>query len=86
MQSGLLGMLQTNRGVFNAAKLVLFMNLYFGGATNIWIMVLKTFAIYMISVFVGAAYPRFRTEQSIRFFLKVPLIIAILAVIYVSVL
>ena len=86
MQSGLLGMLQTNRGVFNAAKLILFMNLYFGGATNIWIMVLKTFAIYMISVFVGAAYPRFKTEQSIRFFLKVPLIIAILAVIYVSVL
>jgi len=86
MQSGLLGMLQTNRGVFNAAKLVLFMNLYFGGATNIFSMIAKTFSIYMISVIVGVAFPRFRTEQSIRFFLKVPLIIAVLAVIYVSVL
>jgi len=86
MQSGLLGMLQTNRGVFNAAKLVLFMNLYFGGATNIFSMIAKTFSIYMISVIVGVAFPRFRTEQSIRFFLKVPLVIAVLAVIYVSVL
>jgi len=86
MQGGLLGMLQTNRGVFNAAKLVLFMNLYFGGATNIVSMVLKTFSIYMISVAVGVAFPRFKTDQSIRFFLKVPLLIAILSVIYVSVL
>ena len=86
MQSGLLGMLQTNRGVFNAAKLVLFMNLDYGGATNIFSMIAKTFSIYMISVIVGVAFPRFRTEQSIRFFLKVPLVIAVLAVIYVSVL
>ena len=47
--SSLLGMLQTNRAIFNAAKLVLFMNLYFGGATNIISMVAKTFAIYMFT-------------------------------------
>lgn len=78
--SSFLGMLQTNRAVFNAAKLVLFMNLFFGGAAGILSMVLKTFAIYMVTVVVGVAFPRFRAEQSIRFFLKVPTVIGILAV------
>jgi len=81
-----LGMLQTNRAIFAGAKLVLFMNLFFGGATNIPIMVVKTFFIYSISIFVGAAFPRFRTEQSIRFFLKYPTLIGILGVILASVL
>ncbi|MBS3741226.1 MAG: NADH-quinone oxidoreductase subunit H, partial [Candidatus Cloacimonetes bacterium] len=79
-----LGMLQTNRGLFTAAKLVLFMNLYFGGATNFIELIVKTFFIYMVSVAVGVAFPRFRTEESIRFFLKVPLIIALAAIIFVS--
>jgi NADH-quinone oxidoreductase subunit H len=75
-----LGLLATNRAIFAGAKLVLFMNLYFGGATNLPVLMLKTFSIYMFSVFVGVAYPRFRTEDSIRFFLKVPTIIGILSV------
>ncbi|MDP8221689.1 MAG: NADH-quinone oxidoreductase subunit H [Candidatus Stygibacter frigidus] len=82
--SNFLGLLQTNRGLFNIAKLALFMNLYFGGATNLAIMILKTFLIYMITVIIGAAFPRFRTEQSIRFFLGVPTILGILAVIIVA--
>ncbi len=84
MNSSFLGILQTNRGLFAAAKLVLFMNLFFGGATNLLEMVAKTFMIYMFSVFVGAAYPRFRPEQSFRFFLKWPTIIAVLSIIFIS--
>ncbi len=91
--SGFLGVLQTNRSVFNAAKLVLFMNLFFGGTAvaagtfvehlvAIAIMVIKTFFIYMFSVFIGVAFPRFRTEQSIRFFLKYPLILGIISIIF----
>lgn len=84
MNSSFLATLQTNRGLFAAAKLVLFMNLYFGGATNLLIMVIKTFLIYMFSVFVGAAFPRFRPEQSMRFFLKWPTIIGIVAIIFIA--
>jgi NADH-quinone oxidoreductase subunit H len=80
-QSNLLGMLQTNRAVFNGAKLVLYMNLFFGGATNIVVMVIKTFLIYYINVFVGQSFPRLRTDQSIRFFLGVPTLIGIAGVI-----
>lgn len=82
--SNFLGLLQTNRGLFNIAKLALFMNLFFGGATNLLIVIIKTFSIYLLTVFIGASFPRFRTEQSIRFFLGVPLVIGILAVIVMS--
>lgn len=77
-----LGLLATNRAIFAGAKLVLFMNLYFGGATNLPVLMIKTFSIYMFSVFVGVAYPRFRTEDSIRFFLKVPTAIGILSILF----
>ncbi|MCK5146756.1 NADH-quinone oxidoreductase subunit H [bacterium] len=78
-QGSLLGMLHTNRGIFVSAKLILFMNLYFGGALNLPILMVKTFAIYMLSVVVGVAFPRFRADQSIRFFLGVPTVLGILA-------
>lgn len=75
-----LGLLQTNRGIFNMAKLILFMNLYFGGATNLIVLMIKTFMIYMISVLIGVAFPRFRVEQSIRFFLGWPTLIGVIAI------
>jgi NADH-quinone oxidoreductase subunit H len=81
MQSSFLGMLQTNRAIFNGAKLVLFMNLFFGGADNLISMVVKTFLIYFYTVFVGASFPRFKPEQSIRFFLGIPTLLGIAAVV-----
>jgi NADH-quinone oxidoreductase subunit H len=81
MNAGFLGMLQTNRAIFNGAKLVLFMNLFFGGAGNLLIMVIKTFLLYFYVVFVGASFPRFRPDQSIRFFLGIPTLIGIAAVV-----
>jgi len=87
MHSSFLGMLQTNRAIFNGAKMVLFMNLFFGGAAHpnifvaLGIMIAKTFLIYLYVVFVGVSFPRFRTEQSIRFFLGVPTLLGLIAVI-----
>ncbi|HBH48858.1 MAG TPA: hypothetical protein DDX98_09465 [Bacteroidales bacterium] len=81
--SGLLGVLQLNRAIFPAAKLILFMNLLFGGATSWPELVVKTFLIYMWSVFVGTVFPRFRVDQSVRWFLVVPLTIAIIAIILI---
>lgn len=87
MHSSFLGMLQTNRAIFNGAKLVLFMNLFWGGAAHpntfiaVVIMVVKTFLLYLYVVFVGVSFPRFRTEQSIRFFLGIPTLLGLAAVI-----
>ncbi|MFO7939882.1 MAG: NADH-quinone oxidoreductase subunit H [Bacteroidales bacterium] len=79
--SAFLGVLQTNGAILHVVEAALFMNLFFGGATN-WVeFIVKTFFIYFWSVFVGVVFPRFRIEQSVTWFLKVPLLIAILAVI-----
>jgi len=82
--SAFLSMLQTNRALFGATKLILFMNLFFGGATG-WIeLMVKTLAIYMVAVVVGVAFPRFRVDQSIRFFFKIPTLVGIISIIYVQ--
>jgi NADH-quinone oxidoreductase subunit H len=78
--SSYLFMMSFNRAFFGSAKLVLFMNLYFGGATSIPEMVVKTFLIMLWVVFVGAVFPRYRLEQSVRWFIKIPAAIGLLAV------
>mgnify|MGYP006280406743 CR=1 FL=1 len=78
-----LGVLRTNAAVLHVIEAVLFMNLFFGGATS-WIeLIVKTFFIYFYSVFVGVVFPRFRIEQSVTWFLKVPLALGILAIILI---
>jgi len=79
-----LSFLQTNRSIFAGAKLILFMNLFFGGATNLPIMMIKLWAIYMIPVLIGVAFARFKVEHAIRFFLGIPTLIGIIAVLYVQ--
>ena len=81
--SNFLALLQTNRSIFPMAKTALFVNLFFGGATSWTVMILKIFVLYMWPVFIGAAFPRFRVDQSIRWFLKIPAGIGILAVLLV---
>ncbi|HAN76827.1 MAG TPA: hypothetical protein DCQ31_03115 [Bacteroidales bacterium] len=76
--------LQSNRAIYPLAKSILIMNLFFGGATSFGEMMLKTFLVIMWSVFVGVSFPRFRVEQSIRWFLGIPLIIGVLAIVYVQ--
>lgn len=81
--STFLGLLHTNRAIFPMAKVILFMNLFFGGASSWPELILKAFLIYMWSVFVGVSFPRFRIDQSIRWLLKVPLALGILAIVLI---
>ncbi len=79
--SSYLALMQTNRAIFPIAKIVIYMNLFFGGATNWPIFFLKVFLIYMWSVFVGVAFPRFRVDQSIRWFLIWAVPIGVLSIV-----
>ncbi|PLX40564.1 MAG: hypothetical protein C0605_06280 [Hyphomicrobiales bacterium] len=81
--SSYLALMQTNRVIFPIAKIVIYMNLFFGGATSWPVFFIKVFLIYMVSVFVGVAFPRFRVEQSIRWFLIWAVPIGILAIVLV---
>ncbi len=81
--SSYMALMQTNRAIMPIAKIVLYMNLFFGGAASWPVFCLKVFLIYLFSVFVGVVFPRFQVEQSVRWFLiwAVPLgILAILVV------
>ena len=81
--STFLSLLMTGRAIFAVAKMVLFMDLFLGGAHSLVEALVKTFLIYFWSVFVGAVFPRFRTEQSIRFFLGWPTAAGVAAVVLV---
>ena len=88
--STFLAMLMTNRTIFGVAKVVLYVNLFFGGVVlrESWLLTfviffLKTFLLYMWSVFVGLAFPRFRVEQSIRWFLGIPMLLGIIAILLI---
>jgi NADH-quinone oxidoreductase subunit H len=81
--SSYLALMQTNRAIFPIAKIVIYMNLFFGGAANWPVFFLKVFCIYMISVFVGVVFPRFRVEQSIRWFMVWGLPLGILSIVLV---
>lgn len=81
--SSYLALLQTNRAIFPIAKIVIYMNLFFGGATSWPMFFLKVFLIYMVSVLVGVVFPRFRVEQSIRWFLTWAVPIGILSILVV---
>lgn len=79
--SSFLGVLRTNAAILHVIEAVLFMNLFFGGAGNWLELIIKTFFIYFWSVFVGMVFPRFRIEQSVQWFLKIPLLLGVIAII-----
>lgn len=76
-----LGVLQTNRAILHVIEAVLWMNLFFGGASSWPELILKSFFIYFWSVFVGMVFPRFRVDQSISWLLRLPTLIGILAIV-----
>lgn len=81
--SSYLALLQTNRAIFPIAKVVVYMNLFFGGAASWPEFFLKVFLIYMCSVLVGVVFPRFRVEQSVRWFMIWAVPLGILAIVMV---
>lgn len=78
-----LALMMTSGSIFTFAKLVLFTNIFLGGAGDFVTLVVKTFILYMIPVLTGVVNPRFRTEQSIRFFWGWPTVFGIIAILIV---
>ena len=78
--SSFLSVLRTSGAVLHVVEAALFMNLFFGGADTWYMYIIKTFLIYFVSVFVGMVFPRFKIEDSVRWFLKWPTLIGIIAV------
>ena len=79
--SSYLALMQTNRAIFPIAKMVIYMNLFFGGAASWPVFFLKIFLIYLVSVIVGVVFPRFRVEQSIRWFMVWAVPLGVIAIV-----
>lgn len=78
--STFMSLMMSGRAIFGVAKCLLYMDLFLGGASNVPEAMIKVFLLYLWPVFVGAVFPRFRAEQSVRFFLKWPTIAGILGI------
>lgn len=74
--------LMSSNSIFAFAKLTLYVDLFLGGADNLIVLLLKTFAIYLIPMLYGTVSPRYRTEQSIRYFWGWPTFFGFLAIIF----
>ena len=74
--------MMSSGSVFAFVKLTLYVDLFLGGAENLVMLVIKTFAIYMIPVLYGIVSPRYRTEQAVRFFWGWPTFIGLIAILY----
>jgi NADH-quinone oxidoreductase subunit H len=81
--SSYLALMQTNRAIFPIAKIVIYMALFFGGAASWPMFFLKVFLIYLWSAFVGVVFPRFRVEQSIRWFMIWAVPLGVLSIVVV---
>ncbi len=69
--------------VFTFAKLLLMVDLFWGGAATLLELIFKTFVFFVVTVFIGNVYGRFTTVQSVEFLLKVPTVIAIVGLLRV---
>ncbi|NOX87380.1 MAG: NADH-quinone oxidoreductase subunit H [Chlorobi bacterium] len=74
--------MMSSGSIFAFVKLTLYVDIFMGGASNLVVLVVKTFTLYMIPVLYGIVSPRYRTEQSIRFFWGWPLFFGLLAIVY----
>ncbi len=72
--------MMSSGSVFTFAKLTLYVDLFMGGADNLFILLIKTFALYLIPILYGITSPRYRTEQAVRWFWGWPSFFGLLAI------
>jgi len=77
------GLALSQSAIFSFAKLLLMVDLFLGGASNLLDLVIKTFILFIVAVFVGNVYARFTTVQSVEFLVRVPSLIALVGLAFI---
>jgi NADH-quinone oxidoreductase subunit H len=78
-----LGMLLLQKSITIIIELALYVNLFLGGADNIFSFSFKMLIVWVLATMFGSLFPRFRIEDGVKFFWKWPLGIAILQALYI---
>jgi len=76
--STFLSFMFSGRSIFGVGKYVLFMDIFLGGATNLAEAFVKTFVLFLFVVFITNVFPRYRTEQAVKFFWTYPVVIGLI--------
>lgn len=76
-----LALLMSQSSIFAFAKLVLIVDLFLGGADSLWMLVLKTLAIFISIIFVGIVYGRYKVDQAVDFLMEIPTLIGLIGLI-----
>lgn len=63
----------------------LFVNLLWGGASNVGVFFLKMLVVFVLVLFVNAAFPRLRVEQAVRYLWRWPALLSLVGLILVVV-
>ncbi len=77
-----LGLMMSSGSIFAFTKLTLYVDLFMGGASNIVVLLIETFTLYLIPMLYGLVSPRYRTEQAIRYFWGWPTVLGLAALVY----
>lgn len=73
-----LGMLMFMHEITIFIEVTLFVNLFLGGAPNLLVYLLKNAVVYIAATLVSSVYARFKIDQVVKFFYRVPIALAII--------
>jgi NADH-quinone oxidoreductase subunit H len=72
-----LGLITIEHGLHLFIGAALFVNLFLGGASNPALFFLKILLVFIVCIFINAVFPRFRTEQAVKYLWSVPTLFAL---------
>jgi len=73
-----LGMLMFMHQITVFIEISLFINLFLGGANNIFEYMIKYFVLYSSAELISNVYGRLKIDQVVKFFYRVPIALAII--------
>jgi NADH-quinone oxidoreductase subunit H len=72
-----LALLMLQHAVAIVVETALFVDLFLGGATNIFTFIFKMLIVWLAATLIGSIFPRFKVEQGVLFYWKWPLLAAL---------
>ncbi len=78
-----LGMMMIQHAINVFVELLIYINLFLGGAKN-WVeLIVKMVVLFTVLLSVTVLFPRFRTDDAVKFMWKYPVILAIIGILFV---
>ncbi len=80
-----LGLYHVEHAIHIFIGLALYIDLFLGGGLNIILFLIKMFILFFVAILINAIYPRYRTDQVIKFVWKWPAVIAFIGLLIIRI-